>query len=85
MLVVSLMIYGAGPAEHMVGILMPITVLSVFVLSAAVMGYVFLYQPILLFLAGEQKSGVTLFLHTVASFACIVAVLMVTMFFIARP
>jgi hypothetical protein len=45
-----------------------ITMLSLFVFSAAMMGYIFLYQPILLILAGEKKEGTTLFLKTVAAF-----------------
>ena len=46
----------------------PITILSLFVFSAAVMSYLFLYQPLLLVLAGEKKEGTTLFLKTVAAF-----------------
>jgi hypothetical protein len=45
-----------------------ITMLSLFVFSAATMGYIFLYQPALLILGGEKKEGAKLFLQTVAAF-----------------
>src|SRR3989344_3108388 len=35
-------------------ILIPMAMLALFVLSACVMGYIFLYQPTLLFIAGEH-------------------------------
>ena len=50
-----------------------ITMLSLFVFSAAVMGYIFLYQPILLILAGEKKEGTKLFLQTTGAFAACAA------------
>jgi len=53
----------------------PILFLSVFVLSAAVMGYLFVYQPLRLFFENKQKEAVRLFLFTVASFAGITAAL----------
>lgn len=49
----------------------PIIVLSVFVLSAAVMGYLFLGEPLQLYLNGEKKQAVSFFLKTVVSFAVI--------------
>jgi hypothetical protein len=45
-----------------------ITMLSLFVFSAATMGYFFLYNPILLILGGEKKEGTKLFLQTVGAF-----------------
>ena len=45
------------------------TMVSIFVFSAAVMGYIFMYQPILLILAGEKKEGTKLFLQTTSAFA----------------
>jgi hypothetical protein len=44
------------------------------------MGYVFLYQPLLLFLDGHKKNAVNLFLQTVAVFAGITAVVLVLLF-----
>lgn len=79
-LVASIMYYAprwAGPAES---VLVPIAVLSLFVLSAAVMGYIFFYQPVQLYLAGRQKEGINLFLKTVGFFAGITALLLATLF-----
>jgi hypothetical protein len=47
----------------------PIMMLSMFTLSAAVMGYVFCYQPLRLYLDGKKESAVKLFLKTIAVFA----------------
>lgn len=55
----------------------PIAILSLFTLSAAVMGYLFLYQPIMLFLDGHKKNAVNLFVQTVAVFAGITILLFV--------
>jgi len=54
-------------------IMAPIIFLSVFVLSAAVMGFLFVYQPLRLFFENKQQEAVKLFLLTVASFAGITA------------
>src|SRR3989344_7894488 len=58
------------------GILIPVTVLSLFVLSAAVMGFIFLYQPVQMYLDGQKKEAVDLFLKTLGVFACITVALL---------
>ncbi len=73
-----------GPVETRLPILMPITMVSLFTLSAAFMGYVFLYNPVLLILEKKHAEGTDLFLKTVGIFAVYVAVLLVTVFFVAR-
>lgn len=57
-------------------LLLPMTMLSLFTLSAAVMGYLFLYEPGSLFFDGKKKEAAVYFLKTVAIFACIVFVLL---------
>ncbi|MEK7187602.1 MAG: hypothetical protein AAB691_01990 [Patescibacteria group bacterium] len=57
----------------------PVAMLSLFTLSAAVMGYLFILQPAELYLSGKKKEGVTLFLQTVASFAVITIVFFVAL------
>lgn len=71
----SLIFYGPALVSGFTGrlpqipeIFAGITMLSLFVFSASVMGYIFLYQPLLLILAGEKKQGTTLFLQTVGAF-----------------
>lgn len=43
--------------------------ISLFTLSAAVMGYLFFSQPLQMYLDGSKKSAVKLFLQTIVSFA----------------
>lgn len=50
-------------------IIIPIIMLSLFTLSAAIMGYLFCYQPLILYLDGKKKEAVKLFLQTVGIFA----------------
>lgn len=61
--------------------LIPIAMLSLFTLSAAVMGYLFLYQPLLLLLDGHKKGAVRLFLQTIATFAGITIILFILLHF----
>jgi hypothetical protein len=48
---------------------MPIMMLSLFTLSAAVMAYLFLYQPLMLYLEGKKKEAINLFIKTLIIFA----------------
>jgi hypothetical protein len=57
--------------------LTPVMVLSLFVLSAAIMGYLFIGEPIMLFLDGHKKQAVDFFWRTVATFACITILLFI--------
>ncbi|MDP1707179.1 MAG: hypothetical protein Q8L30_01325 [bacterium] len=58
----------------------PIAFLSLFVLSAALMGYFFLYQPLRFLFEGKQKEATKFFLMTLAAFAGITAVVIATWF-----
>jgi hypothetical protein len=65
-------IFYAGTFEPVLDrftILAPIAFLSLFVFSAAAMGYIFLYQPFQMFLEGQKKEAANLFLQTLAAFA----------------
>ena len=64
-------------------IIFPIMFLSTFVLSAAVMSFIFLYQPLQLLLENQKKEAVNLFLKTVVSFAGITIVLISAWFFLS--
>ena len=80
-LIASVMYFGTrnvpGPDNS---VFAPIVALSILTLSAAVMGYIFFYQPVLLFLEGKKKAAVDLFVRTVGVFAVITALLL-TLFF----
>ena len=73
-------------ANHFLGdkpdntFLAPIALLSLFTLSAAVMGYLFLGQPIQLYLDGKKKEAVNFFFKTVASFGVITFVVLFLLF-----
>lgn len=60
-------------------IFIPIFALSMLTLSASVMGYVFLSQPLQMYLDGKKKQAVQLFIQTVGSFAGIVGLLIFIM------
>ena len=82
-LVASIMYFGTkffGPSDT---VLVPMAILSLFVLSAAVMGYLFLLEPAQMYLDGERKAAVALFVRTIAIFACITAALFGVLFALA--
>jgi hypothetical protein len=55
----------------------PIAALSLLVLSAAVMGYLFFGGPLKLYLDGEKKQSFAFFMRTIVSFAAITAVVFI--------
>jgi hypothetical protein len=63
-------------------ILAPIALISLFTLSAAVMGYLFIYQPLVLYLDGKKKLALNFFLKTVLIFALTTLVLFLTLFLV---
>jgi hypothetical protein len=65
-------------------LLAPIAFLSLFVLSAAVMGFVFLYQPLHLYFQGDRSRSVTLFLQTVGLFGAITLALIAALLVVGR-
>jgi hypothetical protein len=52
----------------------PILALSLFVLSASIMGYLFLGRPFQLYLDGHKKEAVSFFAKTVIGFAVLTVV-----------
>jgi hypothetical protein len=77
----SLMYFGLSNLTGPDTILAPVAMLSLFTFSAAVMGYLFLYQPFQLYFDGKKKQGVDLFLKTMASFGIITAIALALLFF----
>ena len=76
--IVLLADYMSKAVPHDPPILTPIGVLSLFVFSAAIMGYLFVLGPLELLMAGQRNEAVKYFFTTVISFACIAAVMLVT-------
>lgn len=60
-------------------VLVPIAMLSLFVLSVVVMATCFFYQPVRLFLEGEKAAATTLFVKTALTFAVITALLLASL------
>jgi hypothetical protein len=58
----------------------PIAMISLFTLSAAMMGYLFLSQPLQLYFEGEKKAAASLFLKTVATFAYVTFIVFLALF-----
>ena len=56
--------------------------LSLFVLSAAVMGYIFLATPLQMFLDGKKREATAYFFKTVLAFACVIILLSLAAYFI---
>jgi hypothetical protein len=50
-------------------IFIPMGMLSLLVLSVALMAYLFFYQPVLMLIEGQKQKAVKLFLQTVGIFA----------------
>lgn len=63
-------------------IIIPMIMLGLFVLSAAVMGFLFLSEPLKLFLDGRKQEATTFFLKVVGFFACFVAIFIVILYLI---
>ena len=70
-LLVSVM-FSINPDGREDTILMPIAMLGLFVLSAAVMGYLFVYRPLELHLDNQRKEAMAFFFKTVGTFAVFV-------------
>jgi len=74
---VIICIFGASKivGNEAESLLFPIAGLSVFVLSAAIMAYLFFYQPVLMLIDGERPAAIRLFLRTVGIFAATTALI----------
>ena len=82
--VASVMFYVPKQIDSTPSVMIPIAILSLFVLSAAMMGYFFVYQPVQLLIEGKQKEATKLFLTTVFIFVCITG-LMVSAWLLLTP
>ncbi len=82
-LLVTLM-FKINPDERGETIFVPITMLSLFVLSAAVMGYLFVYRPLELHLDNQRKEALSFFFKTVGTFAVFVSGFLLYLYFSDR-
>lgn len=79
--IVLLITYGpAFVREKPDTILAPMAMLSLFVLSAAFMSYVFFSQPVFMYLEGQKREAVELFTKTLGTFAVITGIVVIIAF-----
>jgi hypothetical protein len=83
-IVASIMFFGRPFVDPVDNVLMPITILSLLTLSAAVMAYTFFYQPILMYLEDKKVAAVKLGLQTIGAFAVITAIFLAILFISPR-
>ena len=81
-LVASIMFNMEKTPDGVDSILVPIAMLSLFVLSAAVMAYVFCFNPIQLLVEGKKAEAGNLFLKTIGVFAIITLLAFCALFFV---
>lgn len=60
--------------------IVPVIMISIFTLSAAIMGFLFGYQPFQLYFDGKKKEAINLFLQTTAVFGIITLALALLFF-----
>lgn len=80
LIVVLVMDLGSQMEAQRNALIAPLAIISLFTLSATVIGYIFLLQPIQLFLSGSKKQAIKLFLQTVAVFGAITFILLIALF-----
>jgi hypothetical protein len=78
--ITGLMNWGTSMVKPKDSFIAPVAIISLFTLSAAVMGYLFLYQPIQLYFDNHKKEAVKLFLKTVGIFGLITILTLVALF-----
>lgn len=66
-------------------IITPMTMLSLFVLSAAVMGFLFLSEPLYLLMENKKKEAIAFFAKVVGFFACFVVFFTLLLFLSSAP
>ena len=79
-LISSVMFYAPRAIPKEDTVFAPIAMLSLFTLSAAVMGFIFLYQPFVLYFENKKKQALNLFFLTIASFAALTILILILLF-----
>lgn len=79
-LVALVMYFGTKTMPRSDSFLAPVAIISLFTLSAAVMGFIFCYQPAQLYFDDKKKQAVNLFLQTVAVFGVITVIMLALLF-----
>ncbi|HYF13224.1 MAG TPA: hypothetical protein VD928_02930 [Candidatus Paceibacterota bacterium] len=80
-LIATFLFYGPEKLEQAETPLIPIAMLSLFVFSAAVMGFLFFYQPVQMYLDGAKKEAAALFISELGVFGAITVIFIAILFF----
>lgn len=78
--VASIMFYGEKLTDGPDSVIAPVAMLSLFTLSAAMMAYIFMYEPLQLYFSNNKKQALALFLQTIGIFA-VITVAAITLLF----
>lgn len=62
----------------------PMTMLSLLVLSVATMGFLFVVEPLRLFLDNKKEEAIKFFLKTLGTFACFVVIFIIALIYTAQ-
>ncbi|MGB3921903.1 MAG: hypothetical protein WBL19_01300 [Minisyncoccia bacterium] len=81
--IVSVM-FRINPDSRGETIFVPIIMLSLFVFSAAVMGYLFVYEPLQLHLDNKRQEAISFFFKTLGTFAGLVLTFLLYLVFSGR-
>lgn len=75
-------IHAAGSILPEETVIIPIVMLGLFVLSAAVMGFLFLSEPLRLFMENRKQEALAFFAKVVGIFACFIVIFIILLFLI---
>ncbi len=64
--------------------LMPVGMLSLLVLSVAVMAYLFFYHPVVMLLDGKREEAMRQFLTTLGTFAAVTVIIFIISLLLSR-
>ena len=79
-IVLIIQFFGSALKDQVDTIIIPMTMLSLFVLSAAIMGFLFLSEPLYLLIENKRKEAIIFFAKIVGFFACFVAIFTILLF-----
>ena len=79
-LIATILYYGTIFKVGNNSLLAPITMISLFSISAVMMGLIFIYQPFILYFDGKKKPAIKLFLNTVVFFAAFTIIFLSVLF-----
>jgi hypothetical protein len=68
-IIAMIMNYGSKNSSGPDNWVAPVAVVSLFTLSAGVMAYLFVYQPLVMYFDGKKQAAVKLFLQTLGVFS----------------